>query len=82
LDESTERLDLHLVHTLDDPPPGWTGETGRITPDMLRRHLPPGYERWQFFVCGANPMMDALEDALVALGVSPTQIHTERFDWV
>ena len=82
LDQLAGRLDLRVVHTLDEPPPGWTGETGRIGEGMLRRHLPPGYRRWQFFVCGANPMMDAMEDALVTLGVPAARIHTERFNWV
>jgi predicted ferric reductase len=82
LDSLAGRLDLQVVHAIGEPPPGWTGETGRIDEDMLRRHLPPGYQRWQFFVCGANPMMDAMEDALVALGVPSERIHTERFDWV
>ncbi len=82
LDELAGRLDLTLVHALNQAPSGWTGETGRIDQHLLQRHLPAGYERWQFFVCAANPMMDAMEDALVALGVPPGHIHTERFDWV
>jgi predicted ferric reductase len=82
LDRLAGRLDLRVVHVLDKPPPGWTGETGRIGADILRRHLPTGYQRWQFFVCGPDPMMDAMEDALVALGVPAARIHTERFGWV
>lgn len=82
LDRLAGRLDLRLVHTLDEPPPGWTGETGHVDAEMMRRHLPPAYRRWQFFVCGPDPMMDAVEDALVALEVPPARIHTERFNWV
>jgi ferredoxin-NADP reductase len=70
------------VHTLDDPPPAWNGERGRVDAGMFRRHLPPGALRWQYFACGPNPMMDAVEDALVALDIAPDRIHTERFDWV
>lgn len=81
-DRLASRADVSVVHTLDEPPPGWTGETGHITADLLRRHLPPGHERWQYFVCGADPMMDAVQDVLVALGVAPARIHTERFNWV
>jgi predicted ferric reductase len=78
----TGKLDLRIVHAVDNPPPGWSGERGRVDGDMLRRHLPPGAERWQFFVCGPNPMMDAMEDVLLEIRVAPDRIHTERFDWV
>jgi len=58
------------------------GPTAVVDVEMLRRHLPPGSDRWQFFVCGPNAMMDAMEDALVAIGAATERIHTERFDWV
>ena len=35
------RLDLTIVHVLSDPPADWTGEQGRITAEVFRRHLPP-----------------------------------------
>jgi len=28
-----------VVHVLSEPPPGWTGETGMVTPDLLRRQF-------------------------------------------
>jgi predicted ferric reductase len=82
LDELAAEVDLRIVHAIDDPPPGWEGERGRVDVEMLRRHLPAGAERWQYFACGPNPMMDAVEHALLALHVAPDRIHTERFDWV
>ena len=82
LDDLAGRLDARIVHTVSNPAPGWSGETGRVDVEMLRRHLPPGSDRWQFFVCGPNAMMDAMEDALVAIGAATERIHTERFDWV
>jgi ferredoxin-NADP reductase len=48
----------------------------------LSRHLPPGYRRFQFFICGPGAMMDAVEEALVQLGVPPERVHTERFNMV
>lgn len=76
------RLDLRVVHVLYQPPPEWTGETGYITAEVLRRHLPSRYDRFQFFICGPNPMLDAMEDLLNQLGVPLDRIHTERFAWV
>jgi predicted ferric reductase len=76
------RLNLTVVHVLERPPPDWTGESGYVSAGLLSRHLPRGYRRFQFFVCGPGPMMDAAETALVKLGVPAERVHTERFDMV
>ena len=78
-----QRMNLKVVYVVGEPSPGWEGETGRITADLLRKHLPPKqYRRWQYFVCGPSPMMDAMEELLPQLGVPAQNIHTERFDMV
>jgi predicted ferric reductase len=82
--EEVDRLEsvinLTVVHVLERPPASWTGETGYVTRELLSRHLPRGYRRWQFFICGPGPMMDAAEAALIELGVPADRVHTERFD--
>jgi predicted ferric reductase len=84
--EELERLRSHVnltvVHVLDRPAAEWAGETGFVRADLLARHLPPGYRRFQFFICGPGPMMDAAERALSDLGVPDARIHTERFEMV
>lgn len=80
LEELRDRLDLTVVHVLSRPPDGWTGEVGYITAEVLGRHLPSGYRRFQYFICGPDPMMDAAESALIDLDVPPERVHTERFD--
>jgi predicted ferric reductase len=82
LERLTERLALTVVHVLERPPDDWAGETGYVTAEVLARHLPSGYRRFQFFICGPDPMMDAAEAALIGLGVPPERVHTERFDMV
>ncbi len=82
LERLKERLNLTVVHVLERPPDDWVGETGHVTVEVLSRHLPQGYRRFQFFICGPDPMMDAAEAALVQLGVPPERVHTERFDMV
>jgi predicted ferric reductase len=79
---AAERPSLTVVHVLETGHDGWSGETGMITAEVLRRHLPKRFLRLQYFVCGPGPMMDAMDRALVALGVSPDRINTERFDMV
>jgi predicted ferric reductase len=82
LEQLEDRLNLTVVHVLERPPADWTGESGYVTGEVLARHLPPGYRRFQFFICGPDPMMDAVEAALIGLGVPPERVHTERFDMV
>jgi predicted ferric reductase len=80
LEELEQRLDLTVVHVLTRPPSDWEGETGYLTADILARHLPAAYRRFQYFICGPDPMMDAAEAALIELGVPAERVHTERFD--
>ena len=82
LERLKDRLTLTVVHILERPPEDWTGETGYVSAEVLARHLPPGHRRFQYFICGPDPMMDAAEAALIELGVPPERVHTERFDMV
>jgi predicted ferric reductase len=82
LEQLKDGLNLAVVHVLERPPDDWVGETGYVTAEVLARHLPASYRRFQFFICGPDAMMDAVETALVHLGVSPERVHTERFDMV
>jgi predicted ferric reductase len=82
LDKLTERMNLKIVYVLEEGFPEWGGETGLIDGPLLGRHLPKQYRRFQYFVCGPLPMMDAMERVLPSLGIAPEQVHTERFDIV
>jgi predicted ferric reductase len=82
LERLRKRMNLTVVHVLERPPASWSGETGYVNGDILSRHLPNGYRRLQFFICGPAPMMDAAQNALLELGVPGERVHTERFNMV
>ncbi len=82
LERLQSSLDLTVVHVLEEPPNDWDGETGFVDGELLERHLPDEISRWEFFVCGPDPMMNAVEDALLGLDVAGERIHTERFGWI
>jgi predicted ferric reductase len=82
IDNLTNRLNVTVVHVLEQPPPDWDGESGFLDDAILSRHLPARFPRFQFFACGPTPMLAAVEAALVRIGVPADRIHTERFDWV
>ncbi|MDI3284169.1 ferredoxin--NADP reductase [Polyangium sp. 15x6] len=75
-----------LRHVLSDPPAGFTGRTGLLDRDNVTRELDAiaassGLEAdaAAYFVCGPEPMMVAVREALLARGVDPARIHEERF---
>ena len=76
------RLNLTVVHVLANPPTGWTGEQGFITAELFKRYLPPPYAEHEYFICGPDVMMDAIEKALKELGVPLSKYHSERYSFV
>jgi predicted ferric reductase len=79
LEALSSSLRLTTVIVLSAPEPGWTGERGRINAGVLDRHLPGDLRGWQFMTCGAGPFVDAVLDALEAVGVPGERVHAERF---
>jgi predicted ferric reductase len=75
-------LNLTFVPVLSDPEEGWEGETGFINADIMQKYLPKQYKHFKYLICGPKPLMDAMEQALPALGVPPVNVLTERFDMV
>jgi predicted ferric reductase len=73
---------LRVVHVLRHPHPEWRGEGGYITTRVLLRHLPAGYRSFQYFLCASEPVMDAVQEMLVSIGVPASHIDSERFAMV
>lgn len=71
---------FRLVATITDPDPKqpWPGETGRITGETLRRHLPDARAPIYFFA-GPPAMTKAMRDALGKIGVAESNMRCEEF---
>jgi predicted ferric reductase len=82
LDALQEQMNLQVIYVLTDPPDGWDGETGFINKDILAKYLPKQYKRFVYFICGPEPLMNAMEEALPALGVPREKVLSERFGMV
>jgi predicted ferric reductase len=54
-------------------------EEGRITADMLKKHLSMPLVEHQFYICGPKPFIKAMKDLLKAEGVTQHQFQTEEF---
>ena len=75
-----DRLDLETRLVLEEPPHDWHAEEGRITGELLERHLPKERFTRSFFVCGPPAMMAAVEEALLEHGVPRTHVNLEKFE--
>ena len=82
LDALKKRLNLTVVHVLEKPRDGWAGEKGYINATVLERHLPAPFADHEYFICGPDVMMDAIERALSKLDVPLAKYHSERYSFV
>ena len=69
---------LKVVFTLDQPSEDWTGYTGYITVQMIKKEVPDYMER-VFYICGPPGMIRAMENLLRDLNLPKAQIMREIF---
>ncbi|EZP36717.1 MULTISPECIES: 2Fe-2S iron-sulfur cluster binding domain-containing protein [Janthinobacterium] len=72
---------LRVIPVLSHEPRGsaWQGRRGLVT-DVLDESLASDYHQLSTFVCGALPMVVAVEKRLLALGVPAGLIHADKFE--
>ncbi len=71
---------VDVIYTLTrQQPPGWTGHSGRVTPDLLADVAWPDDLMPLAFVCGPTAFVETVAGALVGLGYPAGQVKTERY---
>ena len=71
---------FEVVHTLTrSQPPGWSGYSRRIDPELLAEVAWPASESPRVYMCGSTRFVDAAADGLLQLGYDARWIRTERF---
>jgi glycine betaine catabolism B len=73
-----ENNNLKMVCIVNQPTTQWTGETGVITADMIKKAM-PDYNENVFYTCGPPPMVKAMETIIESLGLKKTQMKQEYF---
>jgi ferredoxin-NADP reductase len=68
--------DETVVTYTREPPEGWSGHTGRIDAELIAA---AGLEPHTAFVCGSHGFVESAAELLLASGLQPGQIRTERF---
>jgi glycine betaine catabolism B len=70
--------EIRVVDVLEKPLPGWTGETGFITADLVRRHCDP-LDGWHWYVAGPPAMAAAMKRVVADLALPAECVSTELF---
>ena len=69
---------LKVVFTLDQPSEEWTGHTGYINVDMVKKEV-PDYMKRVFYTCGPPGMIRAMVKLLEEINLPKEQIKREIF---
>jgi ferredoxin-NADP reductase len=75
-----EHAGVEVFHTLTrEQPPGWDGYGRRIDMRILEEVARPLGKDLKAYICGPTALVEGVANGLVALGISPDQVRTERF---
>ena len=80
LAETNENIRLHVCYSQpgpDDVKGRDYHHASRVTPELLKQLLPSN--NYEYFLCGAGPFMQSINEGLEAWGVPEKSIHYEAF---
>lgn len=75
-----DKFQVHYV--LAKPPPGWKGQSGFVTADMIKEHLPAASDDSKMLLCGPPPMINAMKKNLAGLGFKEPGAMSKAADQV
>lgn len=81
LDQAESELGIRTIYTLTDIekiPQDWTGEKGRISPEMIEKYIPDWKERL-FYLSGPHMMVVGFETTLRQMGLPRSLIKKDFF---
>ncbi|CAG8518139.1 9827_t:CDS:2 [Funneliformis mosseae] len=83
LDDLAAKHDNFTVfYTLDRPQPGWTGGSGFVTPEIIKKVCPPPADDVKILLCGPNPMVSAMAKHCESLGYKKARTISKLEDQV
>jgi 3-phenylpropionate/trans-cinnamate dioxygenase ferredoxin reductase subunit len=75
---ASQHSNIKCVYFVESAPDNWTGEIGRITPELLLKYCQPMTEK-NYFVCGPPIFIQIMVERLEKSSVPASQIHNEKF---
>jgi len=77
-----QHANFRIYYVLNNPPQGWTGGVGFVTPDIIRDHCPAPADDMKILLCGPPPMIKALCEHCTALGYAKPRAVSKMDDQV
>ncbi|PGH12122.1 NADH-cytochrome b5 reductase 1 [Polytolypa hystricis UAMH7299] len=73
---------FRVYYVLNNPPEGWEGGVGFVTPDMIKAKLPAPANDIKIMICGPPPMVSAMKKATESLGYKKANLVSKLADQV
>lgn len=73
---------FRVHYVLNNPPEGWTGGVGFVTPEMIAKFLPKAAADVKVLLCGPPPMISAMKKATEGLGFTKAKPVSKLEDQV
>jgi len=73
---------FRVHYVLNNPPEGWTGGVGFVTPEMITKWLPKPASDVKLLLCGPPPMISAMKKAGEGLGFAKAKPVSKLEDQV
>ena len=80
IEDLKTKLDLQIIHVLEQPSAKLNCEHGFITQNVMERYLPEHTSDLHFFLCGPLPMIKAMGKILSRMRIHKNQITAERYE--
>ncbi|MFL5802911.1 MAG: RnfABCDGE type electron transport complex subunit D [Roseiflexaceae bacterium] len=80
-DQAQRELGIKTIYSVTEPrglPPGWKGNIGRITPQLIRSQV-PDYLDCVYYISGPQTMVDSFKSVLSEMGIKSSHIKTDLF---
>lgn len=69
---------LQVVYLIDQPAEDWKGETGRITPELIKKYI-ADVNIPVYYVSGPKPMVDGMAEMLGQMGIDENSVKKDMF---
>ncbi|TKX23627.1 NADH-cytochrome b5 reductase-1 [Elsinoe australis] len=73
---------FRVHYVLNNPPEGWKGGVGFVTPDMIKEKLPAPAQDVKILICGPPPMVSAMKKSTESLGYNKARPVSKLEDQV